>query len=400
MEDWYCKPKTKEEAIEIVDRAIANGAELWEVVRGGNYEGEDYYCYYWDMCNSWGVMRGRTYTGDSDTSFKGKIGFTIEEVRERFPLPDEKEAPEVQWVEITHPSDIKKYPVGTKVKVSGVVTEITKHYGTDDNGFNTKNTLPDGDNIFGHSQWDDGYKVYVEAPIESQGDISTKTNTTNPVEEVDNSKEDTDGVKTPFEDTGWDKDGLFEVITDDDSYFSKGSIVKLYKDDGSKCPLFSLVEGDCSYNHCRGKPGAYANLSSLKPYKQDPWESGELGREEGYVEKVVIDKVQESLTENVTGGSSPSYYRKSLSLPQTKDRNQYHDVDLEAGDVSQAWNLDGDEMNILKSLLRGDNKEGVDEKYANDKILWFGLRKRLSLGIITHQQFWQMAVALGLSKEV
>lgn len=104
--------------------------------------------------------------------------------------------------------------------------------------------------------------------------------------------------------------------------------------------------------------------------------------------------------EEVTGGSSPNYYRKSILLPSSKDRHNYHQVDIECGDVSDAWNLNGNMFNVLKSNLRGDNKEGVDNKYALDKILWFTLREKKRLGLITHSQFWEQAKAIGLSKEV
>ena len=101
----------------------------------------------------------------------------------------------------------------------------------------------------------------------------------------------------------------------------------------------------------------------------------------------------------VTGGSSPNYYRKSLSLPTTEDRSVFVEVDLEAGDVSDAWSCSGNQFNVLKSVLRGDNKEGVDLQYALDKQLWFSLREKMKLGMITHKQFWEQAVALGLAEE-
>lgn len=101
----------------------------------------------------------------------------------------------------------------------------------------------------------------------------------------------------------------------------------------------------------------------------------------------------------VTGGSSPNYYRKSLSLPTTEDRSVFVEVDLEAGDVSDAWGCSGNQFNVLKSVLRGDNKEGVNLQYALDKQLWFSLREKMKLGMITHKQFWEQAVALGLAEE-
>ena len=102
----------------------------------------------------------------------------------------------------------------------------------------------------------------------------------------------------------------------------------------------------------------------------------------------------------VTGGSSPNYYRKSMSLPMTNDRVMFRCVDLEAGDVIDAWDLNFNMGNVVKSSLRGDNKEGVDAKYALDKIIWFALREELRLDLITHKEFWEKAFAVGLAKEI
>lgn len=102
----------------------------------------------------------------------------------------------------------------------------------------------------------------------------------------------------------------------------------------------------------------------------------------------------------VTGGSSPSYYRKSIMLPLTEDRTKFALVDLEAFDVSNAWDMNANAFNVFKSTVRGDNKPGVDHEYALDKQLWFTLTEKLRRDLITTEQFWQMAVALGISKDV
>lgn len=52
------------------------------------------------------------------------------------------------------------------------------------------------------------------------------------------------------------------------SAFTKNSVISLFDDDGSKSPLFKLVEGDCNHSHAEGKPGAYISLeyiSRLEP---------------------------------------------------------------------------------------------------------------------------------------
>ena len=39
----------------------------------------------------------------------------------------------------------------------------------------------------------------------------------------------------------------------------------------------------------------------------------------------------------VTGGSSPNYYRKSLILPTTEIRHIFEEVDIECGHIADAW---------------------------------------------------------------
>lgn len=42
--------------------------------------------------------------------------------------------------------------------------------------------------------------------------------------------------------------------------FSDGSVVQLYKDDGTENPLFKLISGNTGFKCCDGEPGAYVNL--------------------------------------------------------------------------------------------------------------------------------------------
>lgn len=118
-----------------------------------------------------------------------------------------------------------------------------------------------------------------------------------------------------------------------------------------------------------------------------------------YVEMQEPESVEATPEESVTGGSSPNYYRKSMLLPMTGDRRMFRKVDVEAGDVIDAWDLNFNMGNIVKSSLRGNNKEGVDDKYALDKIIWFALREQYRKGLISHGEFWSKATAIGLSKE-
>lgn len=84
MKNWYCKPASKAEAIEIVERAVANGAVIYNVVVGMGGRRQ----YNWDQVGCWGCKDGKTYTcSDEDWFISEKL--TIQQVREQFPFPHE-----------------------------------------------------------------------------------------------------------------------------------------------------------------------------------------------------------------------------------------------------------------------------------------------------------------------
>jgi len=68
---------------------------------------------------------------------------------------------------------------------------------------------------------------------------------------------------TPCEERGWKVGDRFTAIPG--SVFSTGSVIELYRDDGSSCPLFKLISGDCRYNNAHG-PGAYELLEYVQPH--------------------------------------------------------------------------------------------------------------------------------------
>lgn len=81
--NWYCKPASKEEAREIIERAVQSGADnpaKWT----GDETAYQFYCY--------GVKNGLVLYG-SEREWVVAIKYTIEQVREKFPLPGEKR----QW---------------------------------------------------------------------------------------------------------------------------------------------------------------------------------------------------------------------------------------------------------------------------------------------------------------
>lgn len=85
--DWYCKPANEEEAREIIERAVASGAERYEDVGAG--AGREYR---WNLRSTWGVYNGHTCTSvpENDTDvLNGAAEYTIQQVRELFPLPGE-----------------------------------------------------------------------------------------------------------------------------------------------------------------------------------------------------------------------------------------------------------------------------------------------------------------------
>ena len=80
MKNWLCKPTSLEEAKEIIERAVANGAENRNDYAGDCYESSFY-----------GVYNGSvTYTIKPIVYYDDAEILTIDQVRKQFPLPNEK----------------------------------------------------------------------------------------------------------------------------------------------------------------------------------------------------------------------------------------------------------------------------------------------------------------------
>jgi len=58
------------------------------------------------------------------------------------------------------------------------------------------------------------------------------------------------------------KDTRFIVV--DESTFSVGSIVSLFRDDKTSQPLFKLISGHCDFTIADGEPGAYMSINDLQ----------------------------------------------------------------------------------------------------------------------------------------
>lgn len=79
--DWYCRPANETEAKEIIERAIVSGAKKDDTLSDWS----------WDAYEAWGVYNGRTFT-QKLTFYRNhdSTEYTIEQVRELFPLPGER----------------------------------------------------------------------------------------------------------------------------------------------------------------------------------------------------------------------------------------------------------------------------------------------------------------------
>ena len=100
------------------------------------------------------------------------------------------------------------------------------------------------------------------------------------------------------------------------------------------------------------------------------------------------------------GGSTPHQYRRCLDLPMSHDRTMYRLVDVETTDICDAYGFDGNQKDIFKAMCRMDKKEGTDTMYDCNKIVFYALRNKLKNGLITHKEFWEMAVACNVAKEI
>ncbi len=96
------------------------------------------------------------------------------------------------------------------------------------------------------------------------------------------------------------------------------------------------------------------------------------------------------------GGSTPSQYRKAVELPLSMDRTKSVLVDVESIDIISAWEMNFNLANIQKAIHRLGKKQGVDDVYDYNKILFFTLREMLDKKHISLQEFWQKLDALGL----
>ena len=127
--NWFCKPASEAEAHEIVERAVASGAERSETPGDRPRQRE----YSWNCCDSWGVTNGKTYTAytDKNEPFCGATQYTIEELRKLMPFPGEHPVKPLVSVgkkyEVRNPhgyilSDLGEKFMGNNVTVRSIFT--------------------------------------------------------------------------------------------------------------------------------------------------------------------------------------------------------------------------------------------------------------------------------------
>jgi acyl carrier protein len=116
-------------------------------------------------------------------------------------------------------------------------------------------------------------------------------------------------------------------------------------------------------------------------------------------EDTIFNKEYDVVIEQ-TGASTPSQYRRSITVPETGNRGVHHTVDIEVFDVDHAYGLGPTGHNILKALCREGKKEGNVEDYDYNKIMFNSLLIWKNNGKITPKRFWELAVELGVAKEI
>ena len=132
MENWYCKPSSEQEAVEIVARAITNGACLRESVRHSAITSRFWYT--WNLCEGWGVIGGTTHALDvCDWGFYDAVEYTIEQVRDKFPFPTDNQESEESSEDclVKHPNHYMLFPE-YNVEVKHIVKRLLDNIDSSD----------------------------------------------------------------------------------------------------------------------------------------------------------------------------------------------------------------------------------------------------------------------------
>lgn len=136
-------------------------------------------------------------------------------------------------------------------------------------------------------------------------------------------------MTTPCEVLEYKIGDRFEAI--ESPSFSKGSIVELFRDDGTDCPLFKLILGDCRFDCCDGEAGAYAKLDRLKKIEETTQEEPVTLRSKLTTDTPVL----------ITEGASLEEYSQIYKILSEAGFNEYEQEDY--GEYCGCGNISGDE---------------------------------------------------------
>lgn len=132
--DCYVERPTKEEAIEIVERAVSNGVECWDAVEGMDvssniYEYSDYE--FWGIDASLG-----TYTHNKESRWaKSATKLTIDEYRAKFPC-EKYDGKSNDWPKAGDVCEFKQDKVGwTKISIRGFAEIQSKYIIEEESGW-------------------------------------------------------------------------------------------------------------------------------------------------------------------------------------------------------------------------------------------------------------------------
>jgi hypothetical protein len=283
---------------------------------------------------------------------------------ESFDLTGGYEKQEPQWVTITNPSDIKKVPVGSKIRIDGVENVLVGHYGRGDNGFSNQDVV-NFTNIFSQDMWYEGYTVeyLLAAPVEHTESVSGGTDATLPVIEKNDVEASTDcgevHLEWPIDRSLEGRKVRFNGFTDQRHCHWRYEEGKVYEIGIGKHHFGPRdKDGDAPCEN-------YGFDFTLLPEDCCEWESGDLGRDEDFVEAV---KAEQGLVKQ------PNHYmlfpEHSLEVKHiTKrvlDRIEDSDMDLslnQAGWLQQALQY------LLRCYAKGGKQDIEKAKEALEILL-------------------------------
>lgn len=136
MNDCYVERPTKEEAIEIVERAVSNGVECFDAVEGMDVTAKGRF-YEYDKYEYWGVNVHRgTYTNDILSSWAEKATkLTMDEYRAKFPCA-KYDVKQDEWPKVGDVCEFKQDEAGwIKISIRGFAEIQSKYIIEEESGW-------------------------------------------------------------------------------------------------------------------------------------------------------------------------------------------------------------------------------------------------------------------------